>query len=275
MRAAAFLALALSACATTGGADRAYLQQYEAAERAGTPFAHVTDTQPALAMPAAYKLQERIVAARVRRGDRVAGYKGGLMSAASLRQRGVTEPLVGVLFASGRVEDGGTVSLCGYRKASFEVKLGFRFARPVAVGADLAAVRAAVDAVVPVIDLPDIGYRDPDHYGAVDMVAANVSAAKWVAGRGQATAADLDALRVTLARDGETIASGVGRESLDGQWGSLHAVVRQIGASGRRVKAGDIVITGRIGPRGWLPPGRYRADYGTLGMLGFTVAACA
>ena len=272
-RAGALLALALASCATTP--DAAYLRQYDAAEKAGRPFAPVTDTQPAMTVAEAYRLQQRIVQARLRRGDRVAGYKGGLMSAASLRQRGVTEPLVGVLFASGRTATGAAVSLCGYRKASFELKLGFQFARSVPSNADLATLRGAVGAVMPVIDLPDIGYRDPDKYGAADMVAANVSAAKWIAGSSFPTAsADLDTLSVSLARGGQRLASGVGRESLDGQWQSLAAVVRQIGATSRQLKPGDIVITGRIGDRGWLPPGDYRADYGPLGVIPFTVAAC-
>jgi len=269
------MALTLSACAAGSADDHAYLRQFTAAEKAGRPFVPITEAAPGATMDQAYRIQVRLVAARVARGDRVAGYKGGLMSAASLRQRGVSEPLVGVLFASGRAESGAQVSLCGYRRASFEVKLGFVFSRSVPADADAETVRRAVSAVVPVIDLPDIGYRNPDSYGAVDMVAANVSAARWVIGTPQAPAStDLDALRATMARDGQALASGLGRESLGGQWASLHRVIGRVAASGRLVRAGDIVITGKIGERGWLPPGSYQADYGALGRVGFTVSAC-
>ena len=275
MAGVAALALTISACATGSAADRAYLRQYARAEAAGRPFAPVTDARPKLTMPAAYRLQARIVARRIRGGDRVAGYKGGLMSAASLRQRGVTEPLIGVLFASGRAGNNASLSLCAYRRASFEVKLGFVFSQAPGPGADVAALKRAVSAVLPVIDLPDIGYRDPDHYGAVDMVAANVSAARWVAGDAQAAGAnDLDGLRTTIARDGQALASGFGRESLGGQWDSLRQLVDRIAASGRTLRPGDIVITGKMGDRGWLLPGVYDADYGPLGRVGFTVTPC-
>jgi len=273
-RAALALAAALAGCAGDE-AGRAYLQGYRAAEAAGTPFAPVTDRLPAASLSQAYRLQHRLVAARVRGGDRVAGYKGGLMSAASLKARGVAEPLAGVLFASGRVAAGGTASLCGYRKASLELKLGYLLGAGIARATDAVSVRRAVTAVVPVIDLPDIGYQDPDLYGAVDMAAANVSAFRFVQGGvSRPDAHDLDALPVALARDGREMARGVGRESLGDQWASLATVLRVTRAAGYRPAEGDLVITGKIGDRIWLIPGRYRADYGPLGAVPFTVEAC-
>lgn len=254
MRIVAPVMLMLAGCA--GGDD--YPARLTAAERSATPFAPVTAIRPATTMAEAYRLQRGYVRARLRAGDRIAGYKGGLMSQASLAGRGVTEPLVGVLFASGRAEDGGTVSLCGYRRAAFELKLGH------------------IDAsVLPVIDLPDIAYRDPARYGAVDMVAANISAARYVRGAAQPAAGrDLDGLRVTLTRDGETIAGGSAGESLDGQRASRATVETLARRAGYAPRAPDLIVTGKIGDRGWLLPGRYRADYGALGVVTFTVAAC-
>lgn len=274
--AAAALAATLAACAATPAGDRTYLWGFERAEQAGTPFAPITDTQPQIDLSRAYAVQKRLVARRVAHGDRVAGYKGGLMSQASLKARNVTEPLVGILFRSGRVADGSPASLCGYRKASFEMKLGFVFSSGVTtLPADDAALRAVVASVVPVVDLPDIGYRNPDKYSAVDMVAANVSASRYVIGRERAAQGiDLDMLGVSMTRDGQALTSGLGRESFDDQWNSLAMVVRQILASGRRVAAGDMVITGKIGERGWLPPGEYRADYGALGVVAFAATPC-
>jgi len=280
---AALLALAGCAAANTQGPapapgpDAEYVRQFIRAEAAGLPFAPITDTAPNADMAAAYRLQSALAADRAARGDRAAGYKGGLMSAASMKTRGVAHPLVGVLFASGAAQSGGAISLCGYRKASFELKLGFVFSRRVTALPDSPeALARSVSAVVPVIDLPDIAYRDPDHYGAVDMVAANISAARYVKGRPASPAAtDLDALRVTIARDGQPLTSGLGRESMENQWASLLAVTREIIATGRSIAPGQLVLTGKIGDRGWLPAGAYRADYGPLGTVDFTVKPCA
>ncbi|GAA4221993.1 hypothetical protein GCM10022253_29410 [Sphingomonas endophytica] len=255
MRHVALAALLLAGC--TRGDD--YLARFTAAERGALPFAPITAMRPGTTMAEAYRLQHRYVAMRRRAGDRIAGYKGGLMSPASLAGRGVRAPLVGVLFAVGGADDGGTISLCGYRRAAFELKLGHRDGQ-----------------VLPVIDLPDIGYRDPDHYSAVDMVAANISAARYVRGAGQPAAGrDLDALRVTLRREGETIASGIAGESLGGQAASLATVRRLAAAAGYAPRPVDLIVTGKIGDRGWLLPGRYVADYGALGRVTFAVTACA
>jgi 2-keto-4-pentenoate hydratase len=124
MLASAVLAGALTGCVAHGG-NPAYLAQFIAAERAGLPFEQMTDRRTAARFDDAYRVQRGYVRYRLRAGDTVAGYKGGLMSRGSLKARNVTEPLVGTLFASGRAADGATISLCGYRKASFELKLGY------------------------------------------------------------------------------------------------------------------------------------------------------
>lgn len=276
-RALAILTLAgfLGSCAGPRTVADAYLRDFADAEAAGKPFAPVTDARPDIALTDAYRLQARLVARRLASSDRVAGYKGGLMSAASLKSRGVGKPLVGVLFASGRTSSGQSVLLCGYRRAAFETKLGFVFRAAIREPTDAAALRGAVSAVVPVVELPDIAYRDPDRYGAADMVAANISSARFVRGAPHSPAGvDLDDLRVSMTRDGRPVTSGLGRESLGGQWESLAIVVEQILATGRTLSPGDLVLTGKIGDKGWLPPGAYAADYGPLGDVRFTVRPC-
>ncbi|MET0271868.1 MAG: hypothetical protein ABW360_02650, partial [Phenylobacterium sp.] len=226
-------------------------------------------------LPDAYGLQRRLVAERLARGDRISGYRGGLMSAASLSARKVSEPLTGVMFAS--MESTGQVSLCGYRRANFELKLGFVFKAPVRKPVkDVADLRGLVGAVQPVIDLPDIAYRDPNAYGAVDMVAANISSARYVRGQPRpANDLDLDALVVTFERDGVRLARGLGRESLDGQWGSLLTLVNLRLREGGRIAPGQFMLTGKIGDKGTVTPGHYRADYGPLGVVAFEAVACA
>jgi 2-keto-4-pentenoate hydratase len=271
------LAALLSACATPPVTDDPYVEGFIAAEDAARPFAPITDSRPAATLAEAYQAQAQIIAAHRAKGDRVVGYRGGLMSQASMAGRGVTAPLVGVMFASGRVRTGGRIPLCGYRKATLELKLGFVFRDAVrSPPADAAQVAKAVAAVTPVVDLPDIGYRNPDKYGAADMVAANITAARYVTGGAHApTGFDLNGLKVSLTRDGEPVTSGFGRQSLDDQWQSLLAVTRQVLATGRTIRPGDMVMTGRMGERPWLTPGDYRADYGPLGVVAFRVEGCS
>lgn len=270
------LGLGLGACATATAPSSPYLRGFAEAERQGRTFAPITEVDRGATMEQAYAVQRRIVAARAATGDRPVGFKGGLMSAKSLADRHVSQPLTGVLFASGAVADGGVVDLCGYRRPAFEMKLGYRFKTAMtAPVASTAALKALVGQVQPVVDLPDIAYRDDKTYGAIDMAAANISAAKFVTGAGTADFEGLDDLAVTMRRGDAALTKGTGRESLGDQWESLRTVANLALAHGGRIEAGSLILTGKIGDKGDITPGDYAADYGRLGVVRFQVKACA
>lgn len=256
---------ALLACAAGGAAAQAdpdsYLAQFHAAEQAHQPFKPITAFDPATSLDQAYAIQHRLVA-----GKRIAGYRGGLMSDASLRQRGVSEPLVGVQYAAGRHVSPATISLGAYRHPAIEVKIGFVFGRDLAPGdVSVEALRRAVTAVVPLIDLPDIGYADPLHYSAVDMVAADISAASYVEGKRTRRCTDLNRESMTLTRDGATVTQGQGTDSLGDIWQSLRTVVMLAERHGYAIRRGDIVLTGKLGGKVDVREGRYVAAFSCLG----------
>jgi 2-keto-4-pentenoate hydratase len=269
-------ALAQTAAPAKAGSDAEYLQQYTQAEKAGSLFRPVTEMSPGITLPQAYAIQRKVVAQHQAAGDRVVGYKGSLMSQKSLTDRGVKEPLSGTLFASGSVESGTVVSLCGYRRPIIEMKLGFiiskLISRPVASVADL---KGAVASVVPVVELPDIAYRDDKTYGAIDMAAANITASKFVRGTPHAVAnTDLNAIEASISRGGEVLAKGVGSESLGEQWESLRTVINLLVANGFKIEPGYIVLSGKIGDKANVPPGAYAATFGPLGPVRFDARAC-
>ena len=278
MRAAKFALLGVALAVLPAGAaapeNDAYVTEYMAAAQAVRPFRPVTSFDPGIGLDQAYAIQHRIVEGQLAAGDRIAGYRGGLMSQASMRQRGVGEPLVAVQFRSGRLASPATLSLAGYRHAALEVKLGFLFGRDLPPGPlTPEAVRAAVRSVVPVIDLPDIGYADPAHYSAADMVAANISSARFVIGKPARCCANLDQETATLTRDGIALTHGTGRDSLGDAWGSLATIVQLARAQGYRIRRGDILLTGKIGDKVDVQPGDYAAHFGTLGDVHLTVVA--
>jgi 2-keto-4-pentenoate hydratase len=107
------------------------------------------------------------------------------------------------------------------------------------------------------------------------MIAANITAALFVEGEGRdPRGIDLDALPMSFARDGQTVARGVGRESLGSQWESLRTLVNLIVARGGRIEPGQVVLTGKIGDKGWLTPGAYHGDFGPLGTVDFRAVPC-
>jgi 2-keto-4-pentenoate hydratase len=244
----------------------AYLAEFQVAEQAHRPFRPITSFDPATSLEEAYAIQRQLIDHKLAGGTRIAGYRGGLMSDASLRQRGVSEPLVGVQFVSGRRASPTTISLSTYRHPAIEMKIGFVFGRDLAPGMiSVGQLRRAVKAIVPVIDLPDIGYADPLHYSAVDMVAADISAADYVEGLRSRRCTDLDAETVTLTRDSAPVTQGRGSDSLGDAWQGLRTVVDLAQRHGYRIRRGDLVLTGKLGGKVDVSEGHYVATFSCLG----------
>lgn len=253
-----------------------YLKGFRQAEARSKIFSPITDFSRGISIDQAYQIQKRIVTYRLASADRVAGYKGGLMSAKSLSDKGVNQPITGVLFSSGALASPATANLCGYRRPAFEMKIGYVFGatvrRPVAT---VDQVRALVSAVRPVVDLPDIAYRNENTYGAIDMIAANISSSRFVEGAPiKPDAINLDALMVSMTRDGAPVTRGAGKDSLGDQWESLRTLINIIVENRGQIDKGWIVLTGKIGDKGAVVPGHYIAGYGPLGEVQFQIQAC-
>jgi 2-oxo-3-hexenedioate decarboxylase len=253
-----------------------YLKEFRHAEQDSKAFSPITDFGHDTSIDEAYQIQKRIVAYRVANADRIAGYKGGLMSAKSLSDKGVNQPITGVLFSSGALASPATANLCGYRRAAFEMKIGYVFGttvrKPVAT---VDQVKTLVSAVRPVVDLPDIAYRNETTYGAIDMIAANISSSRFVEGAPtKPNAIDLDELTVSMIRDGAPLTRGTGKDSLGDQWESLRTLINIIVANRGQIDKGWIVLTGKIGDKGAAVPGHYIAGYGPLGEIQFQIQAC-
>ncbi len=253
-----------------------YLTEFQRAETNSNTFSPITDFSHNASIGEAYRVQKRIVAYRLANADRIAGYKGGLMSAKSLSDKGVNQPITGVLFSSGALASPATAKLCGYRRAAFEMKIGYVFGATVRTPvATVDQVKALVSAVRPVVDLPDIAYRDENTYGAIDMIAANISSSRFVEGAPtKPNAIDLDALTVSMTRDGAPVTRGTGKDSLGDQWESLRTLINIIVANRGQIDKGWIILTGKIGDKGTATPGRYIASYGPLGEIQFQIQAC-
>ena len=71
----------------------------------------VTDTHPDMDWDDAYAIQDRILAAKLARGSRMAGYKAGLTSHAKMKQMGVTDPVFGFLVDDYIVAEGAEIKV--------------------------------------------------------------------------------------------------------------------------------------------------------------------
>lgn len=229
---------------------------------------------PQLTEEQAYRIQRdsftTLLQQRFFRGATPDGFRAGYVSAAARAKLGVERPLTGILLPNSgleALEDGYHVDRSRFRVPLLEAELGFRLQERVTQPLpDVAALKALVIEVVPVLELPDPGQVEGFGAGAtaVDLITANFHAAAYVAGAGRAPAQiDPNGVTVTLYREGEELASADASD----QWETLLWLVNHTVAQGWVIEPDSLLMTGTLAPPIRLEPGLHVADFGELGRI--------
>ena len=211
------LSLSLTLAALPARTDEAALAKaiIEAnAAAAETPRISVLD--PTIDLDGAYRVQQLVVDHILEGGDRVAGYKAGLTGRLARWWFDIDAPVFGVIPASGLRKSGDTIATWKGRRMLLETEIAFvagaRIDKPVA---DIAALKALIRGVAPVIEAPAAGFPDAQSrkLTVTDIVANNVSAQFLIVGTEQPAAGlNLAKLRAAMKRDGEMVSKGTGAD---------------------------------------------------------------
>lgn len=220
----------------------------------------------------AYKVQKTVVEKRLSK-DKSAGFKAGLTSKGAQKRFGTNGPVSGVLFASGKYTDNPVIRLSRFKDLRLEMEIGFVIGKPITQPLkDTAALRDRIRAVMPVIELPDLCFEDPQKLTALDIIAANVSAVGFIKGKEKdVTGPDLNDISVVLYRDGQEVNRGKGSDALGDQWKAALWLINTMVSRGWTLEPGQIIITGALGKMIPGKPGRYTADYGDFGTIHFKI----
>ncbi|WP_035803414.1 2-keto-4-pentenoate hydratase [Kitasatospora mediocidica] len=199
---------------------------------------------------AAYAVQRAQVEEWTAQGRRPVGAKVGLTSPAVQQAFGVFQPDFGVLFADMAVPDGAEVDLGRLLQPKVEAEVAF------VLGADLpyeeptvADVIRATEFVLPAIEIVDSRVAGWD-ISIVDTVADNGSSGLFVLGTTPRSPAELD-LRLcgmVLEHRGEPVSVGAGAACLGNPLHAVAWLAGQLARSGRPLKAGEVVLSGALGP---------------------------
>jgi 2-keto-4-pentenoate hydratase len=219
---------------------------------------------------AAYQVQGAMLAQWQAAGRRPVGAKIGLTSEAVQRQLGVDQPDCGVLLADLAVPEGGEVAFTGLFQPKVEAEVAF------VLGADLTAeqvttvdVIRAVDHLLPAIEIADSRIADWD-ISIVDTVADNASSGRYVLGTRPVRLADVD-LRLcgmVLEHAGEPVSVGAGAACLGNPLHALAWLAQHLARAGTPLRAGDLVLSGALGPMVPAEPGAaYEARISGLGSV--------
>lgn len=225
--------------------DRLALALRTARERRD-PIAPLTEVLPDLSVADAYAIAQRNVAARVAAGATIVGHKIGLTSPAVQAQLGVDQPDYGALLDVTAIADRSTVDAGAFIAPRLELELAFELAEPLpnaAVTAD--DVRRATARVLPALELVDSRIRDW-RIRLADTVADGASSAAFVLGSGGRTLSELDAADIAgeLWRGDELLESGNTSAVLGDPCVSVAWLANAVGALGKHLDAGEIILSG-------------------------------
>jgi 2-keto-4-pentenoate hydratase len=220
------------------------------AQKSRSPIAPLRRRVPALDAPGAYRIQELNTRHALANGRRLVGRKIGLTSVAVQRQLGVDQPDYGMLFSDMHIENGGTLQLGSLIQPKIEGEIAFVLGKDL-VGEDCtqAQLVAAIDHAVAALEIVDSRIENW-HIGLVDTVADNASSALFVLGAQPAALEKFDpvACLMQLTANGVTVSQGSGRMCLGSPVISALWLARKMASVGWPLQAGDIVLTGALGP---------------------------
>ncbi|MFE4590332.1 2-keto-4-pentenoate hydratase [Streptomyces laurentii] len=265
---------------STAGADRiaAAAARLRTAAATGAPAAPVRDLIGRDDVVAAYAVQQRLTAERIAAGVTVVGRKIGLTSEAVQRQLGVDQPDFGVLFDDMEYAEGAAVPADAVLQPRVEAEIAFVLGADLAEGPlDDAQVRAAIDHAVAAIEICGSRVADWDiSFG--DTVADNASAGGYVLGtrRVPLTGFDPVAAEMTMTVDGETVSTGSGAACLGDPVAAVVWLARQARELGEPLRAGQVILSGALGPMRPVTPGTaVHATVTGLGSVSVTFSASA
>jgi len=208
----------------------------------------ITDEHPHMDWDDAYAIQAELLRRKRSRGLRLAGLKAGLTSFAKMRQMGVSTPVFGFMTDDYAVPDGGECRMSELIHPKVEPEIAFVTSRPLrGPGCHIGTVLAAIDFVIPGIEVIDSRYRD-FKFDLKSVVADNTSAARFVIGGQPMSVAgiDLRTVGVVMEKNGEPVAFGAGAAVLGHPAAAIAMLANHLGARGEEIPAGTLILSGGI-----------------------------
>ena len=220
-----------------------------------------------------YAVQSLVLKEAAEVGRKIVGRKVGLTSEAVQRQLGVDQPDFGVLFDDMAYRPDDIIPMSRLLQPRIEAEVAFVLSRDLPGGISVAEARAAVGQVLPALEIVDSRIADWD-ISLVDTVADNASSGLYVLCDTPSDLGDLDLREVEMTmtdQHGAVVSSGTGAACLGDPLAALVWLAGTAERFGLPLRAGDVVLSGALGPMVTVRPGAsFKAELTGLGSVSAT-----
>lgn len=209
-----------------------------------------------LSLANGYELQREVASLVAPEGFK--GIKAGVTSEPLQTIFGIDHALVGRLYRRGHVESGATLPFI--EKQLIECEIGITIdaqGQPVSAG--------------PALEFAFAAFSMPTDATAPNLTAGNVAADKFLTGEQQPWRESYDDIIIRFYRNEELINEAPITESLGGPANAVTWIVREARRHNFDIPDNTLLMTGACGQVIPSAPGAYRADYGDLGEINFTI----
>ena len=197
----------------------------------------------------AYHIQQRVLARRLEKGEKVIGKKIGVTSAAVMNLLGVHQPDFGYLLDGMVYNEGQSISMDTLIQPKAEGEIAFILKKDLmGPGISNADVLAATECVMPCFEIVDSRITDWK-IKIQDTVADNASCGVFVLGDQLVDIRKLDLALcgMVLEKNGEIVVTGAGAATMGHPVNAMVWLANMLGQLGIALKAGDIVLSGAMG----------------------------
>lgn len=198
----------------------------------------------------AYHIQQRMIARRLDKGEKVVGKKIGVTSAAVMNLLGVRQPDFGYMLDGMIYNEGESIPIDTLIQPKAEGEIAFMMKKDLlGPGITAADVLAATEGVMACFEIVDSRIRDWK-IKIQDTVADNASCGVFVLGDRLVDPRDVDLATcgMVLEKNGEIACTGAGAATLGNPVNAMVWLANTLGRLGIPLKAGEVVLSGSLGP---------------------------
>jgi len=245
------------------------------ARRERRPIAPISASHGIAGAAAAYEVAAINSRERLASGRRIVGKKVGLTSTAVQKQLGVDQPDFGVLFDDMEFLNGQDLPTSVLMQPKVEAEVAFVMGRDLAAPApSWAEFLRSVAYALPALEIVDSAIADWK-ITLVDTIADNASSGLYVLGDQPVMLGgiSLGDVGMEMHKNGQSVSVGTGAACLGHPLRAAYWLARMMAARGEPLRAGEIILSGALGPMVPLVAGDLiQAELGALGRVSCRMA---